>query len=84
MTVGSAQDGFYACSEFARAERFYEVVIAADLKADDAVDFAGSRGEEDDRDVGFCADGFAELEAATIGQADIENDEGKITDQEGG
>jgi len=32
MAVGSAEDGFDAGGEFARAERFDEVIVAADFE----------------------------------------------------
>jgi len=77
MAVGSAEDGFDAGGEFTGAERFDEVVVTTDFEADDAVDLGGTGGEKDDGHVGARADGFAEFEAGTVGQADIEHDEGE-------
>jgi hypothetical protein len=47
--AGTAEDRIHPRDQFARAERFGYVVIAADLKAEDAVDLLVTRRQEQDR-----------------------------------
>ena len=84
MAIGLSQNGLHASGEFARAERLHQIIAAANLQADDPVDFTGAGGEENDRNARPRADGLAEFEAAAVGQADIENDEREFLGGQGG
>ena len=80
MTVASArvvgltaaQDGLHPGDELARAERLGDVVVGAELEAEDAVDLAVAGGEEQHRHVARGAQSAAHLEAVDVGQADVE------------
>ena len=47
----AAQHGLYARHQFARVERFGQVIVCAHFKADDAIDLVALGGEHDDGDV---------------------------------
>jgi hypothetical protein len=74
----TAEHGFDAGDEFARAERLSDVVVGSDLEAEDAIGFAALGGEENYRDGSEAhglADGAAEFEAVFAGDHDIEHEE---------
>src|SRR5262249_13631770 len=73
--VDTPQDRLHARDELCGGERLREVVVAAELEADDAVDLAVPGGEEDDGNVRRAARALARLEAVDVGQADVEHDE---------
>ena len=54
-------------------KRLYDVVIGAELQADDTVDFGGARREKEDRRLRQRADSGTKFEAAHVGKADVEN-----------
>ena len=67
-----------ARDQFADEERLDDVVVRAQLKADDAVGFGSARGEKNNRRLrqfGIVADPFADIEPVGIGQHDIEQDQ---------
>ncbi len=69
-----AQDAAHARDQLARRERLGDVVVGAELEADDAVDLVAARSEEDDRHVAVrLAQAPEDLEPARIGQADVED-----------
>jgi hypothetical protein len=74
VAVGAAEDGADAGGEFAGAERFSDVVVSTEFEADDAIDFAIACGEEEDGDGRGLAEGAADVEAAHIGETDIEDE----------
>jgi hypothetical protein len=60
--------------QLARAERLGDVVVAAQLQAEDAVDLVVARGEEDDRGpVAVGAQPADDLGALESGQRDVED-----------
>ena len=71
----SSQHGFDSGDEFSRAERFYHVVIGADCKPQDPVEFLASCREHQDRDVREFTYFAAHLPAVEQGEHQIENDE---------
>ena len=73
--VGAAQHGLHPRDELGRGERLGEVVVGAELEAEDAVDLAVAGGEEDHRHLRRGADALAHLEAVEVGEADVEHDE---------
>ena len=74
------EHGPHARDQLARIKRFAEIVVGADLKADDAVDVLFERGEEDDRHVGaLCPQVAAKIEPGAVWQHDIENNEIDMT-----
>ena len=76
---GASQNGAHAGRQFARAERFHEVIIRAHFQTGDPVDFVFASGHKDDRHRGVRAEFAAELEAGRIRQTDIQDDECKLT-----
>ena len=72
----AAQNGVDARGEFAGIEGLGEVIIGADLQADDAVHVVAVSGEHDHRDVGDGTDLAENFEAAHAGEHHVENDEG--------
>ena len=76
--LAAAEDFLDAQEEFARAERFGEVIISAEFEAEDAVDLGRLGGEHEDGRLGgggLEAEGFANLEAVHFREHDIEDDE---------
>jgi hypothetical protein len=64
-----------ASDQLARAERLRDVIVGADFEADDPVDLLAEGGEHDDRNVRARAQRSANLEAALMGEHEIEHDE---------
>src|SRR5690606_35654430 len=58
---------------FARAEGLDHIVVGADFQPYHTVDFLAACGKEDHRHLGETPQALAHLEAADVGQADIEN-----------
>ena len=69
----AAQDGLQPRHQLARLEGLGQVVVGAELQADDAVHDLAARGEHDDRQVALLADGAAQLEAVHLGQHHVED-----------
>jgi hypothetical protein len=62
--------------EFSRIERFAEIVVGPDLKADDAVDVLLQRGEQNDRNMGVLGPHVpADIQARSVRQHDVEHDQ---------
>ncbi len=73
--AGAAQQGADAGHELAGRERLDEVVVGAELEADDAVLDLTLGGEHDDGHVGGVADGAANALAGQLGEHEVEDDE---------
>ncbi|MNL31347.1 hypothetical protein D3C87_1531310 [compost metagenome] len=74
--LAAAQQGLDAGDQLAEAEGLDQVVVGADLEADDAVDLLALGGEHDDGDVVLlAAQKAADLEAAQLGQHEVQNDQ---------
>ena len=73
--VDPAQHRLDASDELGGGERLGEVVVAAELEAEHAVDLAVARGEEDHRDLRGLAQPTAHLQPVDVGQTDVEHDE---------
>ena len=70
------QHGPHPGDQLARIERLAEIVVGADLKADDAVDVLFQRGQENDGHVrALGAQIPAHIEPRAVGQHDVEHDE---------
>ena len=70
LPLGAAQQGFDAGVEFARAERFADVVVCAEFQPEDAVGFFVLGGEHDNGQAGMLvAQGFEVVKAVDVGQA---------------
>ena len=82
--VAAAADGFDARDEFAVAEGLAAVIVRAQFKADDAVDFLVARAQENERRRPLLADAAAEFKAVGIGQADVQHDAIKALCLQGG
>jgi hypothetical protein len=73
--AGSPQDRAHARDDLPGAERLDDVVVGAELEADDAVGLVAAGGEHDDRHLRGAADLTADVEARSVGQHQIEQDE---------
>ena len=82
MVGHAAENGADAGQEFAGAERLADVVVGADLKADDAVGLGRKGCEEYDGDVVRRAQLPAKGEAVFARHHDIENNEIEAADLE--
>src|SRR4051812_12259131 len=69
------QDGAHARDELADAERFADVVIRAEIQADQAIDLLHLGGHHHDGNVGEGAQLAAHLQAVAAGQHEIEQDQ---------
>jgi hypothetical protein len=70
----TADDGAETGEELAGGEGFREVIVGADLEADDAVGFVTTGGEHEDGDVAGFADLFEDLEAVHAGEHEVEDE----------
>ena len=77
LAVGrrAAKDRLHARDELARVERLRQVVVGADLEADDLVDVLVARGQHQDRHVGAAAQPPADLDPVDVGQHQVEDDQ---------
>ena len=73
--VGATQDGADASDHLARAERLDDVVVGAELEADDPIGFLTARGEHDDRHLRGSAQLAADVVAGAVRQHYVEQDE---------
>ncbi len=74
----AAQHGADAGHHLARVEGLGDVVVGAQLQADDAVGVIDPRGEHDDRDGGgggVGAQGAGDVEAVAVGQHQVEHEQ---------
>jgi hypothetical protein len=71
----AAQDHVHSRDQLARAERLCDVIVAADLQPQHAIDLVVARGEKQDRHVGGPSDLPAHFEPVELGHADVEDDE---------
>ena len=71
----TAQDDVDPRHQFARAERFCHIVVAADFQAQHAIDLLVARRQEQDRHVGGLADLAADFEPVQFRHADVEHDQ---------
>ena len=68
------QDGLQPGEQLARIERLRQIVVGAELEADDAVGLLALGGQHQHRHVGRRADAPAGLEAVEVGKHDVEDD----------
>ena len=71
----AAQDRIHPRDQFARAERLCHVIVAADLKSENAVDLLVAGRQEQDRRIRRLPDLAADFEAVHLRHADVEHDE---------
>ena len=76
VAVRAPQQRLDPAHQLAQPERLGQVVVGAELEADDLVDLVVARGEDEDRHLGpGRADAAEDLEAVDPGQPDVEDDE---------
>ena len=78
LALRAPQDRLHAEQELAHAERLHDVVVGAELEADDAIDLLALRGEHDDLGVArrrVALQRLADLGARDVGQHEVEQDE---------
>src|SRR5580658_3780560 len=76
--LGAAEQSFHARNEFARAERFGDVIVGAELEAHDAIGFFALGGENQNRyavERDFLADFLADFQAGKFRQHQVEHQE---------
>src|SRR5258705_6155908 len=74
QSLRAAQYGLDASEQFANGERFGDVIIGAELEADDLIYFLTARGEHDDGNGRpFGLELLAHIESAHAGHHDVEN-----------
>jgi hypothetical protein len=73
--AGAAQGGLHAGAELPQRERLGDVVVGAELEAEDLVDLLGLGREHDDRHRRARAHPPADLEAVEAREHDVEHDE---------
>jgi len=61
--------------ELVERERLREVVVGADLEADDLVDVLVARSQHEDRNVRALADSPAQLDAVSVREIEVEDDQ---------
>src|SRR5207237_5782647 len=66
----AAQDDVHPCDEFARAERLGDIVVAADLQTQHAIDLVVAGGEKEDWNVRGLSDFAADVQAVEFRHAD--------------
>ena len=76
--VDAAQQGAHAGDQLARAERLDQVVVGAQLQADDAVLDLALGGEHDDGHVGVVADGAANALAGNAREHEVKDDQVEV------
>ncbi len=76
VAIGAAQERLDPAQELAQPERLGQVVVGAELEADDLVDLVVAGGQHEDRHLGAGrADAPKRLEPIDAGQAHVEHDE---------
>ena len=73
--LAAAQDRLDPRHKLPRVERLGQVVVGADLEADDLVHVVAAGREHDDRDVAFAPQRAADLHAVDLGQHQVEHDQ---------
>ncbi len=74
-TVDAPQDRLHACDQLGGRERLREVVVAAELEPEHAVDLSVTRGEEDHRNLRRLPQALDHLEPVDVGEPDVEHHE---------
>ena len=87
--LGAAEEDADAGEEFAAAEGFGEVVVGAGIQGGDLGGFVALDGEDEDGRVAPLAEAAEDVEAAHVGQAEVEDDgvgalDGGFVEAEGG
>ena len=75
VAADPAQDSAHPRHHFARRERLQDVIVRPHLQADDAVGLLVAAGQHDHRDVRARPQAAQEVEAASVGQNEVEDDE---------
>ena len=73
--TSAAKDGANPGDQLARIERLGQVVVSADLQAQDAIDRFASRGKQQDRDGGLLPQRLQQLESGAPGKHHIQNNQ---------
>ena len=73
--LAPAQDGLHTSNDLSRAERFGDVVVGAQLQAEEPIELAVAGGEEQHRHVAAGAHPATHLEPVDVGEADVEQHE---------
>ena len=80
----AAEDRAKSREELAGVERLGEIVVGAELQADDPIGVVAPRGQHEHRHVGGGPDAAAHLEAVQIGQHHVEDHGGRLHPRQGG
>jgi len=82
--VRAPQDGAHARHQFTWVEGLAEVIVGAELQADDAVHVVAAGGEHQDRSLVRGAEFAQDVEAADVRQHDVQDQDFEIADLERG
>jgi len=74
QALPSPQDRPDPGQKLARVERLRQVIVGADLEADDPVRVVAARGQHEDRHLRTHPDPAADFEAVDVGQHDVQDD----------
>lgn len=72
---GALEDGLDPGGEFARTERFADVVVRAQLQPEHPVELGVAGGEDGYRHLRNAADPLEQFQTGTVGQSEIEDDQ---------
>ena len=72
---GSPQDGAHPREQLGAAEGFDDVVVGAELEADDLVELGAPRSQHDQRNARVAPDLPADIPAVPVGQREVEDHE---------
>ena len=75
VAVDPAQNGADACDQLTRAERLREVVVGAQLEADELVGLIAPCGQHDDRHGRIAAERARHVEAIDAAAAQVQHDQ---------
>ncbi len=78
VELAAAELGAHAADQLADRERLGDVVVGADLEADDLVHLGVLGGQEDDRNRAAGAHVAADVEAGLAGHHDVEDQEVEV------
>lgn len=75
LAFDTLDDVLDARNDFARVERFRDVIVGVEFEADDAIDRIVARRHHQDRDVGDLANRLEDFDAGHRRQIEIEQDD---------
>ena len=78
IPAGASQDRAHAHHQFARAERFGDVIICPQFQADELVRLLDAGREHDDGHIAFMSQGTAKVQPVHAGQHQVQHDQVRL------